>query len=173
LKRIPNSFIVLIFIIISCATGETDKERHDLTLIIPGKSAEGFTLNEAASTGDNAIKIKTSVIPEAFVSVFGKREIQIAQFNQIIYLQYRYAIFTNNGIVTAIAGLSPANRVTYDAVKLTDGSDNFIINYGNSGLEIIKDGKHRIYNYKKLGIAIFDDNGDDSIDMYIVFQPEK
>lgn len=61
--------------------------------------------------------------------------------------------------------------MTDEAVKLQDGADSFIINYGNSGLRIITEGSHRIYIYRDLGIAIFDDYGDDTIDMYLIFPP--
>jgi len=175
LKRFINSIlsILLLFLLLSCSTGEQKKEKNDVTLIVPGESAEGFIINTAASTDDAAEIIQSSVLPDFFSPLFTQRQNTLIKFNSVIYLRNRYAVFVNDGTVSAIAGLSPSNRVTDDAFRLTEGADSFIMNYGNSGLKIIKDGRHRIYLYNKLGIAVFDDNGDDSIEMYIVFPPDK
>lgn len=157
----------------SCSTGPEETENKDITLVIPGKYAEGFTLSEAASGDERASMIDTTSMPEVLSSLGAGNQIPSFKFSRIIYLRNRYALFKENGITQAIAGLSPAGRVTADAVKLTDGADSFIVNYGNSGLTIVNNESHRIYIYKKMGIAIFDDNSDDSIDMYLIFSPEK
>lgn len=172
MKRLADS-ILLILLLLSCSAGQKETRQSDNTLIIPGKSAEGFTLNEAVSIADGAALIETEDLPEALSFLTGNNRVPFASFKNIIYMKNRYALFTNNGTITAIAGLSPANRVTDDAVKLTGGADSFIMSYGNSGLTMFKDGDHRIYIYKQTGIAIFDDNSDDSIDMYLIFPPEK
>lgn len=165
--------ILLIFLFLSCTSGQKETEQRDVTLVIPGKSAEGFTLDNAASIEAGEALIETESIPEPLSFLNGNNQIPFAPFNSIIYRRGRYALFTNKGVIKAIAGLSPASRVTVDAVKLTDGADSFIMNYGNTGLEIVKDNNHRIYIYKHSGIALFDDDSDDSIDMYLIFPPVK
>ncbi len=172
MKKLTGS-ILLILILLSCGTGQKGTEPRDVTLIIPGKSAEGFMLNDAVNIEEGAALIETESVPEALSFLTGNNSIPFALFRNIIYMRSRYALFTNNGIITAIAGLSPASRVTDDAVKLTEGVDSFIMNYGNSGLTMVKDDTHRIYIYKQAGIAIFDDDSDDSIDMYLIFPPEQ
>lgn len=172
LKKFINSILIIIFLL-SCSTRQKDTEKKDFTLIIPGKYAESFTLSDTASAEETASQIDISSMPESLLPFTSNNQIHPFTFNRIIYLKNRYALFTDKGIVKAIAGLSPANRVTDDAVKLTDGADSFIMNYGNSGLAIINNEGHRIYIYKKMGIAIFDDNSDDSIDMYLIFSPEQ
>jgi len=167
------SNILLIFLFLSCTTGQKDAEQNDVTLVIPGKSAEGFTLDDAVNIAAGEALIETESIPESLSFLNGNNQIPLAPFNSIIYRRGRYALFTNNGVIKAIAGLSPASRVTDDAVKLTDGADSFIMNYGNTGLEIVKDNDHKIYIYRHSGIAIFDDDSDDSIDMYLIFPPAK
>ena len=77
-------------------------------------------------------------------------------------------IFFHNDRVSAIAGLNTF-RVTSDSVSLQNGIDNFIYNYGNSGLAIMKKGSHAMYLYRKQGIAVIDDSVNDSIDMYLLF----
>ena len=92
------------------------------------------------------------------------------KFDSLVYNKDSSVVFLNNGIITAIAGLKMERRVTSDAVLLSKGVDNFILNYGNKGLNTINKGNHRVYIYRNLGIAIFNDNNDDIIDMYLIFK---
>ena len=172
MKSFINNLLVIL-LLVSCSTVQKKKEQKDITLIIPGNCAEGFILDETVSAEENTVKIDTTAMPEILLSITGNNQIPPFTCNRIIYSRNSYALFTENGIIKSIAGFSPADRVTDDAVKLTDGVDNFIMNYGNSGLNIINKNGHRIYMYKKMGIAIFDDNTDDSIDMYIIFSPAE
>ncbi len=96
------------------------------------------------TSDERANQINTSSIPELLSSISGNNQIPYFSFNRIVYLKNRYALFTDNGVIKLIAGLSPADRITDDAVKLTDGVDNFIMNYGNSGLDIVNKDGHRI-----------------------------
>jgi hypothetical protein len=140
--------------------------------LFPGNPLKLYP-NESFPGDDKVLQIDTASMPEALEFVTANKDITAFVFNRILYRRNRYALFTDNGIVQAVAGLSPADRITDDAVKLTDGADSFIMNYGNSGLNIVNKDGHRIYIYRKMGIAIFDDNSDDSIDMYLIFPPEK
>ena len=63
-------------------------------------------------------------------------------------------------------------RITIDSVNLSNGVEYFVFNYGNSGVTILSRKSNKIYIYTNLGIAIFDDKNDDTIDMYVVFKPE-
>lgn len=172
MKRIINS-LLLVTLLVSCSTNQADKEQKDFTLVIPGRAAEGFSLNDKAASTEGAAGIEGQSIPPSLSGLIKDNHIPVFRFNRIIYSRNRYALFLNDGVVNAIAGLSPVNRVTDEAVNLQEGADNFIINYGNNGLKIISEGSHRVYIYRGLGIAIFDDYGDDSIDMYLVFTPVK
>ena len=172
MRRINNS-ILLILILASCSTGKPETALKDSTIVIPGKTAEGFSLNETSSMPGNNSQIKNPSMPTPLSDLIRSDAIPEIEFNRIIYSRNRHIVFINNGVVTAIAGLNPVNRVTDEAVKFTDGVENFIINYGNEGLKIVTEGEHKVYIYRELGIAIFDDYGDDRIDMYLVFPPGR
>ena len=146
--------------------------KNDTFLIIPGKSAEGYILGEAFKKGDKNSSLTEE--PPSFLSdILQIQGLPQIVFDHIHYSKSKAAVFTRHNIINAVIGLKPADRITDDAVRLSDGADNYILNYGNSGIEIIRDGKHRVYIYRKLGIAVFDDNGDDSIDMYLLFIPSS
>lgn len=172
MKSITNN-ILLILILASCSTGKPETALKDSTIVIPGKSADGFSLNETSSLPGDISQINNSSMPPPLSDLIKGDLIPEIKFNRIIYSRNRHIIFINNGVVTAIAGLNPANRVTDDAVKFSDGVENFIINYGNEGLKIVTEGEHKVYIYREPGIAIFDDYGDDRIDMYLIFTPER
>ncbi len=162
---------LLIPVFLSCSLLQKNNQK-DISLVIPGKRAEGFNLSEPAATSDNAYEIKSSSMPLVISELIHGNYIPDFKFNRISYSRNRYIVFLNDGVVSAVAGLNPGGRVTDDAVKLSDGVDNFIVNYGNEGLKIVSEGDHKVYIYRELGIAIFDDYGDDRIDMYLVFPPD-
>ena len=159
--------IISISFLSSCTSSDKININIDLNLIVPGRTAEGFNIGEQIEKG-------------SFI-VYESRENNIAEiltldyfsdlkFDSLIYKENESVIFLNKGIVTAIAGLTIDKRITSDAVLLSKGVDNFILNYGNSGLSIMKRSKHSAYIYKDFGIAVFDDNNDNNIDMYLIFK---
>jgi len=161
--------IILFFnlvLICSCVSGNKDVSGTDRYLIIPGKFAEGFNL------GDNVIEdpSMTSLKKRKTVSeIFGTNVLPELCFDSVLYAGDSYALLFENRKIVAIAGFKINKRVTSDAVLLSKGIDNFIMNYGNDDLKIITAGNHKAYIYKKTGIAVFDDNNDNIIDMYIIF----
>jgi hypothetical protein len=60
---------------------------------------------------------------------------------------------------------------TIDSVHLKNGINEFIYYYGNKNLEQLNSGNHALYLYPTRGIAVADDDLDDSIDSYLVFTP--
>ena len=77
------------------------------------------------------------------------------------------SFFCLNGRVNAIIGYDD-NRFTSENVALDRGADNFIYNYGNKGVSVIKNGANRLIIYEEKGIFIIDDKTDDVIDAYAV-----
>jgi len=159
--------IISNFFLFSCTSSDKINPNIDLNLIVPGRTAEGFNIGEQ--------------IKEDSFTVYESRENNIAEiltldyfsdlkFDSLIYKENESVLFLNKGIITAIAGLTIDKRITSDAVLLSRGVDNFILNYGNSGLSIMKRGEHSVYIYKDFGIAVFDDNNDNIIDMYLIFK---
>lgn len=171
LKKLIFS-ILLIPAFLSCGLLQNNKQK-DITLVVPGKRAEGFILSEQAAASDHAYVIDSSSMPLVISELIHSKYIPDFRFNRITYSRNRYIVFLNDGTVSAVAGLNPGSRITDEAVKLSDGVDNFIVSYGNEGLKIVTEGDHKVYIYRELGIAIFDDYGDDRIDMYLVFTPDK
>jgi len=171
LKKIVLNLLLTV-LLASCNTVGNRESEKDRTLVIPGQSCEGFALGK--KTGISGF---TSIVDptkkDTPLSGILSRHLPRLNFNRIAYMRNRYVLFLHDETVKAVAGLSSINRITDEAVRLSEGADIFIMNYGNSGLEIIRDDRHRIYLYRKLGIALFDDYGDDTIDMYLVFTPEE
>ena len=100
------------------------------------------------------------------------RRVRLQTREFLVLPLYHPAAALYNGSMRSVL-LADFATVPALVAKLTDGADSFIMNYGNSGLNIVNKDGHRIYIYRKMGIAIFDDNSDDSIDMYLIFPPEK
>ena len=90
------------------------------------------------------------------------------------------AIYTNEerkcaacvlkGKVVAVIGFA-SGRSTSDDVNVQRGAENFVFNYGNCGLRVLTSGTNRIYCYPRIGMAIVDDDMNDTIDLYFIFTP--
>lgn len=148
----------------------------DETLIILGIGAEKASLGESASTiiarlGSPRRTAKAESNGEVFQTVFNLKADLKIPFDAIYYYgEGKGIFFFHQNALSAIAG-GAKNRVTDQAVLLGKGVQQFIFHYGNAGLAIVPKGKHRAYCYFQKGIALFDDNGDDGIDLYVVFRP--
>lgn len=155
-----------VILICSCVSEMKDISVNDSYLIVPGKSAEGYILgadiiNNSSMT---VLKEKKSISEILNVNILPE-----LRFDSVLYIRDSHALLVKDNKIVAIAGLKIAKRVTSDAVLLSKGIDNFIMNYGNEGLKIVMSGNHKAYIYKDSGIAVFDDNNDNIIDMYLVF----
>lgn len=151
----------------SCSSIPESNSSIDKDLIIPGKRAEGYYLGQFLEKNESPVYLdKDNSISDILdIPLFSD-----LKFNSIIYINHTSVLFLKNGIVIAVAGIKIERRITSDAVLLSKGIDNFIINYGNSGLVTRINGNHKAYIYKKYGIAVFNDNNDANIDMYLVFK---
>jgi len=175
LKKTLCSFFVFIFPLLffaSCKTAH-DKASFDVSIVVPGKMAEGYILGDALAVDENLYNIPVAENDVMlFKNLFELCELSI-KYNRILYARNRFVIFADNDAVKCIVGFNMENRVTDDAVRLSLGISNFVLNYGNKDLKIKKNGANKIYLYKGLGIAVFDDYGDNSIDMYMIFDPQN
>ena len=153
--------------VLSCASADKAEIRNDINLIVPGKSAEGFDLGQEINKEDYKVFESSEANIGDILEADNFTEIK---FDSLIRNGNSSILFLEKGIITAIAGLTIERRTTSDAVLLSRGIDNFILNYGNSGLSIVKGKNHSIYIYKESGIAVFDDNNDKTIDMYLIFR---
>ena len=162
-------FITLIFTLfcLSCVSINKENSTLDINLIIPGKTAEGYTLGDRVDNKSETVYLKDSEDVGDLMNLDCFSELR---FDSFIYKNSTSVLFLNKGIIIAIAGLKIERRTTSDAVLLSKGIDNFILNYGNKGLSTFTIGSHRVYYYRELGIAVFNDDNDNSIDMYIIFK---
>lgn len=156
------------------AGGKIISER---TIIAPGTGAEGIMLGENISEvtrrfGKSRFRISRPARPaELFTHVFkvaGPAKI----FFDVIYHNdgRKCAVCVSKGSVVAVIGLD-SGRTTTDDVSLQSGAENFIFNYGNRGLRVLTSGNSTVYLYQQNGIAVVDDDTDDTIDLYLVFTP--
>jgi hypothetical protein len=158
---------VLCIIQISCVSSGPIGSSRDLNLIIPGKTAEGYSIGETIEIGD-----ETSVISASgnVKEILKMESFSSLNFDSILYKKDSAILFIENKTIIAIAGLKSERRITSDAIKLSEGTGNFIQNYGTSGLETFTINNHTIHIYKASGIAVFDDNSDGIINMYMIFR---
>lgn len=162
------------------AHGEVDLNeviKHDASLLIPGFGASGIVLGEDSNSVIRRFKkhelklSKPKKGDELFKSIFKISCSTKIYFDSLYYNDERkISFFVFHGKIVSIIGLD-LNKATIDAVSLLQGVNNFIFHYGNKNLYIYKSGTHGIYLYPGLGIAIVDDDMNDTIDMYLVFKP--
>ena len=167
-------YLILTLLITAAPGFLSERIRLDDSLIVPGSGAENIILGDTVSEvrARKGQPDKTAVFNEdheLFRDIFGIPSPAGVYYRKIYHYSISgFMIFFHNDRVSAIAGLNTF-RVTSDSVSLQNGIDNFIYNYGNSGLAIMKKGSHAMYLYRKQGIAVIDDSVNDSIDMYLLF----
>lgn len=151
--------------------------KSDESLIVPGRGAENIILNdnvaELLSVKGHPDRIaQFRERREIFKDIFKVDSPVKIYFDRIYYYQLeRLTVFALNRRVSSILGMN-SYRITIESVNLSNGVEYFVFNYGNSGVTILSRKSNKIYIYTNLGIAIFDDKNDDTIDMYVVFKPE-
>jgi len=159
--------ILLVVLHLSCASVDKTNPSSDINLIVPGNAAEGFIIGETfENTNSDLYTIKDGNLKD----ITGVEYFTKFQFDSIFRKKESTVLFIKNKTIIAITGMKTERRITDDAVLLSKGVDNLILSYGNSGLSVITRNKHRLYIYKESGLALFDDNSDDTIDMFLVFK---
>lgn len=151
----------------------------DVSLIDPGFGSEGIMVGEDINAvimrfGKSRFKIsKPARENELFAHVFRIAGPVKINFDAIYNNEERTcAVCVFRKKVVAIIGFD-SGRTTTDQVALQNGAENFIFNYGNRGLRELGGGLNKMYVYPELGIAVIDDDADDTIDLYFVFNPGK
>ena len=167
--------------IVSNLFGEANVEskiRNDDLLIAPGIGSHSMLLGEPVDplilrAGRDKFKISQPTAQgELFKDVFHVTiNIKIV-FDALYYNESNnYTLCVYRGSVVAIVGLINTGMTT-EGVSLKSGINNFIFNYGNTNVTRIQNGSHGMYVYRAKGIAVVDDDMNDSIDLYIVFSPQ-
>jgi hypothetical protein len=171
--------ILIIYLSYCNAFAEADlikKIRQDESFIVPGLGAEKIILGDDISQvvqrfTQNSYKIsKPKKMTELFKDVFGLSSRVPIYFDAVYHNgEKKFSLFVFQNRVIAILGMN-VNKVTFDFVELTSGLNNFILNYGNKDLNRMRNESHGIYYYPSRGIAVVDDNFNDTIDLYIIFK---
>jgi hypothetical protein len=155
--------------------GSRDNIIRDETMIVPGLGSNGIVIGEDIDAvirrfGKHKFRIsKPSHVGELFKNVFKIASDTKIYFDTIYYNdEQKCAACVFQGKVIAVIGFD-VNRVTKDAVNLQGGINNFIYNYGNKNMKVLRSGTNGIYVYQAMGIALVDDDMNDSIDLFIIF----
>lgn len=174
--RMPFVGMVAICFMLQNGPGTTEMVIQDESLIVPGVGAERIILGGTTAqlekwyAGDTFKNVVKDTSADVFRDVFKVKCGYSVPFNEIrYYTKNKASVFLLNLRVTAVAGNSN-ERVTSDSIELEKGVEYFIYSYGNKALKRIRDGNSSMYIYPDEGIAVFDDDNDDDIDLYLVFQ---
>ena len=148
-------------------------------LIVPGIGAETVLLHQNITdvagifSGYQYKLSKFKKIKDIFKDIYNIKISLNIQYDKIYHYDSRQCtFFSYKDKISAIIGLN-SHRVTNDSVDLKRGIEYFVFHYGNKDMIIKKRGNHKIYIYYKIGIALIDDNSDNSIDMFIIFPVKK
>jgi hypothetical protein len=179
LRKITYAFLLFFaspMLAISDSPDVQNRLTADETLIVPGVGAEKCLIGEDIAAletrlGNPQRRVKHTKTEEVFQHIFAiPCEVKIP-FDAIYYYgEGKGIFFLHHNTIAAIAG-SAKNRVTSNAVSLEKGVQQFVFHYGNNQLTQMQKGRHRAYLYHRKGIAVFDDDGNDGINLYIVFRP--
>lgn len=154
-----------------------EKIISDTAIIVPGYGSNGIALGEDMDNvvmrfGKSKFKIsRPNQASELFKDVFKVRGTTIIYFDAMYYNEEKKcAACVIKGRVVAVIGFE-GSYTTSDAVNLQRGINNFIFHYGNRNVKHLRQGANVIYIYPDRGIAVIDDGDNDTIDLYVVFNP--
>jgi hypothetical protein len=161
--------------------GETSIEnniRSDDVLMVPGIGARSVLIGDPIDpvlqkVGRVKFKISKPAAPgDLFKDVIHVTMKTRIAFDAMYYSEHdNYALCVYRGKVNAIIGFENSG-ITIDGVSLKSGINNFIFNYGNN-VTRLQSGSHAMYIYQAMGIAVFDDDMNDTIDLYVVFSSQS
>ncbi len=174
-----KKLLAVCIVVVSCAAF-AQKSREDLAVMVAGDpmlvapciGSEGALIGDHEGdvlrkyAGQDVSYVRTG-LKELLHDVLKVKTGPRLKFEKILRIG-SVSFFMLDGKVNAIIGYMN-NRTTTDNVALDRGADYFIYSYGNSGLNMIKNGADRLIIYEQKGILIIDDRGDDKIDAYAVF----
>ena len=168
-------FILIIFCNVNAETDLLEKIKQDDSFIVPGLGANRVLLDEDINYVIQRFKqhgfniSKPKKIAELFKDVFNLSSTTPIYFDTLYHNdENKFSLCVYQNKVVAVIGTN-INKITIDFVDLNAGINNFIYHYGNKNLHQMRNGSHGIFYYPEKGIAVVDDNLNDTIDMYIIF----
>ncbi len=147
----------------------------DRSLLVPGVGAGGMVIGEGKKEVRSRMGAprKNASFREQrklFKDIFGVHTESEILFNEFFHYPIEgTTVFFFEGKVVAISSIT-IKMVTDDAVSLERGISYFFFYYGNRGCETIESVKNKFYIFHSLGIALADDDNNDTIDVIIVFR---
>jgi len=176
-----KKIICAAFILLIAASPMELKEaiKKDTSLVVPGVGASGLLVGDSLSVLMKRYGRETMARTahgrggELFRDVFKiDAGLEIA-FDEIYYVRGRKVAAVIRGKrIVAIVSLR-GRGITDLGVDISKGVESFVYRYGNRQMFWQKDGEHHIYLYPGKGIVLIDDEGDDAVDMFVVFKGEK
>lgn len=105
-----------------------------------------------------------------FLKIMQLPEAGILHYSSLFYcLELNMVLIIQNGKIAALA-VTAEEGMLEGVVDVKRGIEPVLVFYGKAGMTIIKRNNHRVYIYKKRGIMFFDDNGNGSVDMIIIWK---
>lgn len=146
----------------------------DETLIIPGIGASSTVIDmseqEVLLIKGNPFK-KTQHVTHDFL-----KDVLKIQSEASLPFHYLYTyrnpltiIGFYNGRVSFVV-VWDSYGVLIDGVRISKGIMAIVFNYGNEGMQVLKDADGSIYMYSLKGIAFIDEKNDDTVDGVIIFK---
>ncbi|MEJ5361478.1 MAG: hypothetical protein WBK20_00210 [Spirochaetota bacterium] len=146
----------------------------DETLIVPGIGASSTLINmpeqEVLLIKGTPFE-KTQHVAHDFFKDVLKLQSEIAlPFNYLYtYRNPLTIIGLYNGRVSFVV-VWGSHGILIDGIRVSKGIAAIVFNYGNEGMQVLKDEDGSIYMYKSKGIAFIDEKSDDTVDGIIIFK---
>jgi hypothetical protein len=176
---IISCIVIIIGPVIFAQSAVGNKIRQDVSLVAPGIGSHGILIGDDIDSvmqmsGKVKFKLSKPASPaELFKDVFHVSSNIKIFFDYLLHDENsNYTLCVSQSKVVAVIGFVN-NTITTEGVSLKSGVNSFIFNYGNANVLRIQSGSHGLYIYKARGIAVIDDDMNDSIDLYIVFLPQQ
>ncbi len=130
----------------------------------------GFSDNKIIEKLENPTsKVILKSEEDLFVNIFHLQlKKPVIKFSKIYYYKDKYTFFFYNNRVVAFIGYDKDYLIKKN-LSILNGVEEIVFKLGNKDLEIIEEKNRALYLYKALGLAFFDDNKDDSIDLFLLF----
>ncbi len=114
-------------------------------------------------------ELRGKVSDNFFVKILKLPEAGILRYSSLFYCpDLNIVLLTEKGKVTAVA-VTAEEGLLEGVVDVKRGIEPVLVFYGKAGMTIVKRNEHRIYIYKERRIMFFDDNGNGTVDMIIIW----
>ncbi len=144
--------------------------------VVPGQMALGFRLGMTQSEVRSVKKGEPRIVSldrswSLFKELLGVDENWEILFDSAWYYDTAALVF-RDGRVVGIIVLEP-KMLRNGRSAYSRGVNYVVLLYGNQGLDVKRKGQHSFYGYPEKGIAMLDDNSDDTVDIIVICNPGR